>query len=145
MERIVVGIDGSEPAHLALEWAVGQARVRGAALEVVHAWMPAPIGSPYGLATVDPAPFEQVGRATLDRAIAEVDTSGLAAPVERRLVCGGAATVILEQSRGADLVVVGSRGHGGFRGLLLGSVSHQVVHHATCPVVVVPVGADHDR
>ena len=62
-------------------------------------------------------------------------------PVEAKLVEGGSSGAILEEARDADLVVVGSRGHGGFAGLLLGSVSGQVVHHATCPVVVVPAAA----
>lgn len=139
MVRIVVGIDGSEAARRALQWAAAEARLRRASLEVVHAWaMPAVIAFPYTSANFDPTPIEQSARATLDAAVDALDTSGLAQPVERILVNGGAASAVLEAAKGADLVVVGSRGLGGFSGLLLGSVSHQVAHHAGCPVVVVP-------
>ena len=139
MERIVVGIDGSETARRSLQWAAGEARLRRAALEVVHAWsMPYLLGLPYTSANVDPAWIEDAARSTLDAAVDSLDMTGLAQPVERILVAGGAASAILEAAKGADLVVVGSRGLGGFSGLLLGSVSHQVVHHANCPVVVIP-------
>ena len=136
MERIVVGIDGSDTARHALRWAVEEARLRAASLEVIHAWhIPYVGGYPYML---DPTTFEDDARATLDAAFDGIDTTGLAQPVDRILTSGGAASAILEAAKGADLVVMGSRGLGGFSGLLLGSVSHQVAHHATCPVVIVP-------
>jgi nucleotide-binding universal stress UspA family protein len=139
MERIVVGIDGSESSRRALRWAVDEARVRDAALEVVHTWhMPYVSGFPYVAATLDPSTFEDPARKLVDDMLAGVDTTGLSQPVERIVVCGGAASTLLESAKGADMLVVGSRGLGGFSGLLLGSVSHHVAHHATCPVVIVP-------
>jgi nucleotide-binding universal stress UspA family protein len=144
MKRIVVGVDGSEDARAALRWAVDEARIHGAAVEVVHAWMPYPSSNPYSLAMVDPAPFEAAARAVLDAVVDDVDTSGLSEPVRRTLHCGGASAAILDAAEGADLVVVGSRGLGGFRGLLLGSVGQQVVPHSPCPVVVVHAEVEHD-
>jgi nucleotide-binding universal stress UspA family protein len=139
MERIVVGIDGSKTAGHALRWAVQEACLRGAALEVVHAWhVPYVGGSLYNPAAFDPGMFEVAARATLDAACDGVDIAGLAQPPTRVLTSGGAASAILEAAKGADLVVMGSRGLGGFAGLLLGSVTHQVAHHASCPVVIVP-------
>jgi len=139
MERIVVGIDGSETARRALRWAIEEARVRGASLEVVHSWhVPYVGGYPYAGAPFDQAPFETTARQTLDAAVDGEDTSGLTEPAQRLLVMGSAAQAILESAKGADLIVMGSRGLGGFKGLLLGSASHQVAQHATCPVVIVP-------
>ncbi len=139
IERIVVGIDGSETARRALTWAVEEARLHKGSLEVVHAWHMPYVGS-YGFSAgaFEPAMYEDAARKTLDAAVDEVDTSGMAHPVERILVNGAASSAILEAAKGADLVVMGSRGLGGFTGLLLGSVSHQVAHHAACPVVIVP-------
>ncbi|MEQ1785767.1 MAG: universal stress protein [Acidimicrobiales bacterium] len=139
MERIVVGIDGSETSRRALRWAVEEARLRHASVEVVHAWhLPYVGGYPYTAGAFDPAPFEQAARETLDAMVDETDADGLAAPIERILHLGDAATGVLDAAQGADLVVVGSRGLGGFAGLLLGSVGHHVAHHAPCPVVIIP-------
>lgn len=138
-ERIVVGIDGSEDAQLALRWALDEARARGAAVEAVYAWRSPVAGLGNAVITLDSASIEADARLELDRALDAEDTAGLAAPVERVVMVGPSAQVILHAARGADLVVLGSRGLGGFKGLLLGSVSHQVARHAVCPVVVVPV------
>jgi nucleotide-binding universal stress UspA family protein len=147
-ERIVVGVDGSKPANRALRWAVDEARLRGGVLELVHAWR-VPVSvvgvAPGATVGVDPFGLETNAAAVLDEATDAVDQTGLAWPVERTLSNRGAAWAILESARQADLVVVGSRGRGGFAGLVLGSVSHQVTHHAPCPVVVIPPGADLDR
>jgi nucleotide-binding universal stress UspA family protein len=141
MQRIVVGIDGSEASRQALHWAIGEARAHGAALQVVHAWhVPYGGGSPFAYISIDPSVIEDAARKVLDSMIDGEDTSGLAAPVERTLIQSGASSAILESAKAADLVVVGSRGLGGFGGLLLGSVSQQVAHHATVPVVIVPHG-----
>jgi nucleotide-binding universal stress UspA family protein len=138
VERIVVGIDGSEASQCALRWALNEGRLRQAAVEVVHAWHPPYAASGFGAPTIDPQIDETAARLTLDRAIDAEDCRGLPVPVDRITSCGGAAELILRAGKGADLVVVGSRGHGGFTGLLLGSVSHQVAHHSSSPVVVVP-------
>lgn len=136
MQRIVVGIDGSDGARDALAWAIGEARLRGATVEAVHAWH-----VPYGGTEVVPinldlAALEQGEQSLLEREIGAVETGGV--EVQPVLVEGPAAQVLLRQAEGADLLVVGSRGLGGFMGLLLGSVSHQLVHHAPCPVVILP-------
>lgn len=137
MERIVVGVDGSEVSRAALRWAADEASRRQATLEVVHAWH-----APFLLGYVEtgelaPGDFESDAEALLDHALGSTDLSGVG-KVEKVLVPGGAAEVLLDVSKGATLLVVGSRGRGGFSGLLLGSVSQQVVHHATCPVLVIP-------
>ena len=137
MERIVVGVDGSEPSSKALRWAADEARLRSATLDVVLAWQPAMVGAyPYGgTQAFDPRELEAAAKAALSAAVAALDATGLT--VSQLLRCGSAASVLIEESKGASLVVVGSRGHGGFSGLLLGSVSQQVLHHAHCPVVIV--------
>jgi nucleotide-binding universal stress UspA family protein len=137
--RIVVGVDGSENARMALRWAVDEAARRGARLEVVHSWHVPYVGGMYGPTIVgDPVTFEQVARKELGRIVGSVDTSALTAPPQEICINGGPAEAVLRLAKDADLVVVGSRGLGGFAGLLLGSTSSQVIHHATCPVVMVP-------
>lgn len=145
MKRIVVGVDGSPGSKRALAWAVGEARARGAELVAVHAWHPQySAGYPFSGVQYEPELYESSARELLHDEVAAADTAGLVYPVEARLVEGGAATALVEAGRDADLLVVGSRGHGGFVGLLLGSVSNQVAHHATCPVVIVPWVTDRD-
>jgi nucleotide-binding universal stress UspA family protein len=136
--RIVVGIDGSENARDALRWALDEARRRRAALEVVHAWqMPALWAYPYAPVGIESLPFEEKARELVDQALRHEDTASIP-HIDRVLVCGGGASAVLHLAKGADLVVVGTRGLGGFKGLLLGSVSTQIAHHAPCPVVAVP-------
>jgi nucleotide-binding universal stress UspA family protein len=141
VERIVVGIDGSETSQRALRWALDEGRRRQAVVEVVHAWhasYTAAYAYGYGMPPIDPQIDEDTARQTIDRAVDAEDCTGLPTPVDRITRCESAAQLILGTAKGADLVVVGSRGHGGFAGLLLGSVSQQVAHHASCPVVIVP-------
>lgn len=137
--RIVVGVDGSDSARRALRWTLDEARRRDACVDVVHAWQPSLL-MPTAVATmpgyVDA--MEKAARGTLDGVVDGEDLRRQPAPVERILVRGGAARSVLEVAEGADLVVLGTRGLGGFRGLLLGSVTHHVAHHATCPLVVIP-------
>ena len=143
MGRIVVAIDGSEAARKALAWALDEGRLRQAVVEVVHAWDVPYVGMGSTIAGVlEPDAFEEAGKELLDRAVDAAETSDLPEPPVRRLVRGLPASAVLEAAAGADLVVVGSRGRGGFTGLLLGSVSQQVAHHAPCPVVIVPHDGD---
>jgi nucleotide-binding universal stress UspA family protein len=140
-EHIVVGIDGSDTARRALEWALGEGRVHHATVEVVHAWaFPYTFGE--FVAPVDPAPLADAARLTLEETLASVDTSGLPGPVTRTVTSGEAATAIVLAAKAADLVVVGSRGLSRFERFALGSVSRRVVHHAPCPVVVLPPAAE---
>lgn len=136
---VVVGVDGSAAAEQALAWAVEEARLRGASLRAVNAWhMPLVGAYPYGTIGIDPDVFERSAHELVASALASVDTSALAAPPEPVVRNGGAAAVILEAGKGAGLVVMGSRGLGGFAGLLLGSVTLQVAHYAASTVVVIP-------
>ena len=149
MGRIVVGADGSEGGHAALRWAIAEAKLRGLSLEVVHAWQPmSPTWA--GLGAMGAAAEPPVGADELREFAQSVLDASLAAhrdelddlDVEARLSEGHPASVLVEASRHADLLVVGSRGLGGVRGMLMGSVSRHVVHHAHCPVVVIPHGAE---
>lgn len=141
MERIVVGIDGSSESRDALAWAVREARAHGGRVEAVQAWHVPPLATyPFGAIALDTGTFEDAAREMLDRVVDGTDTRGLAAPVERIVACGTPSAVLIEAAKGADLLVVGCRGLGGFRGLMLGSVSAQCVHHAPCPVLVVRPG-----
>ena len=136
--RIVVATDGSEGATAALRWAVEAARTRGCTLEVVHAWEDAPLGGGFPVtATVHArSSYEHAARQVLDGALAGVDTSGVP-KVERFALEGPAVAQVLAHARDADLLVVSSRGLGGLKGLLLGSVSRPLVHKATVPVAVI--------
>jgi nucleotide-binding universal stress UspA family protein len=134
--RIVVGVDGSKESVAALRWAVEEARLREATLEAVTAWsLPRPvyIGAPEMVLPDELASdLEREAKDSQRWAMAEVVPEG-GVPVDSRVVEGHAAAVLLQASEGADMLVVGSRGLGGFRELLLGSVSHQCAQHATCP------------
>jgi nucleotide-binding universal stress UspA family protein len=139
--RIVVGIDGSKSSVSALRWAIRQAGLTGAAVDAVIAWhYPDLAASGYGMAAVA---FESPGfRESAAKIVADAISSATLdrasdVPVRARVAQGRAAQVLLDASAGASLLVVGSRGHGGFAGALLGSVSQHCVQHALCPVVVV--------
>ncbi|MDQ6900550.1 MAG: universal stress protein [Candidatus Dormibacteraeota bacterium] len=146
---LVVGVDGSAGAAEALRWAVAEARLRKVPLRVVQAWTLGYAGVPVeGFAYmgsfssnpsqgVDPAELQRVAEDVLGKAIGEVAGGVEGVEIERQVVQGGAAEVLLGTVAAGDLLVVGSRGHGGFAGLLLGSVSQQCVHYAPCAVVVV--------
>jgi nucleotide-binding universal stress UspA family protein len=140
MGVIVVGVDQSEGAKAALRFALEEAGLRQAKLRVVHAWQFGYIGAPGfegSLPAVggDLAEFHEAAEAALDETLRGVVADGVA--IERRVDQGAAASVLIEESRDADVLIVGSRGHGGFAQLLLGSVSQQCAQHAVCPVVIV--------
>jgi len=140
MKSIVVGIDGSDGAKDALRWACEEATLYGAKIIAVSVWYaPVPVTSPW-LAYVD-VPIdltEPTGRGLADTVSEVVRGRFASLEVEQRVIHGAAGPALIQQAAGSDLVVVGCRGLGGFKGLLLGSVSHQVVTHAPCAAVVVP-------
>jgi nucleotide-binding universal stress UspA family protein len=143
---IVVGVDGSAASLEALRWAADEARLRGARLVALHAWVfvpAAPIGDP-GMIAIPAGDLAgqleaetEAARAELANSIAEVLGQEPDVEVEARLTENDAQEALVAESEGADLVVVGSHGRSGLRAAILGSVSRHVVDHAHCPVVVV--------
>ncbi|MCY3960535.1 MAG: universal stress protein [bacterium] len=139
--RIVVGVEGSGGARAALRWAIKEARYRNATVDVVTAYSTTyvPASPDFNYVPLDPIDLEaEVKRmqdSIIDEVLAEVDSEGV--EIRRRMVRGRAADTLIAESDNASMLVVGSRGRGGFRGLLLGSVSQQITHHGSCPVVIV--------
>lgn len=142
--EIVVGIDGSSASKAALAWAVEEARLRGCGVVAVHAWQFPVLGfGGYGGTVVPlltPEDLEKLAHETASATVDEVVGDDVSVPVVVRVVQGHPAGVLLEAGKAADLLVLGSEGHGAFTGMLLGSVSMQVVHHATCAVTIVRPG-----
>jgi nucleotide-binding universal stress UspA family protein len=139
---IVVGVDGSDGSLAALEWALGEARLRNCALEVDCTWH-YPYAAIGAFAAPSPAPvspddLELAADGVISEMLEKVGFEGAGLEIRRAVTSGSAAKALVDASSRADLLVVGSRGHGGFAGLLLGSVSQQCVTHSHCPVVVVP-------
>ncbi len=147
---ILVGVDGSEGSLAALRWAAVQAGLRRVPLRVAYCWLPEPpfdwlpeppfdpvCPTAFDLPAFDEAVLEKAARLTLDTAVERGLASCTDVAVEAVLVAGSAAHGLIVAARSAQLLVVGARGRGGFGGLLLGSVSHQVVTHAPCPVAVI--------
>jgi len=134
--RIVVGVDGSPSSMMALRWSLRQAKLTGSEVEAVTAWR---YPSTYGFSpTMDGASdFEGDAQKILFDALNEVSGEGPGVIIRPSVVEGHPADVLVREARGADLLVVGSRGHGGFAGMLLGSVSQHCVHHAPCSVLVI--------
>jgi nucleotide-binding universal stress UspA family protein len=132
---IVVGVDGSEPSRAALAWAVRYAGLVGATVEAVITWhYPATYGVGGIPSNWNPAEDARQFLAESVTAVLGADAHSLVTQVVRE---GNAAQVLLDETKDAQLLVVGSRGHGGFAGLLLGSVSANCAEHARCPVVVI--------
>lgn len=133
--RIVVGIDGSPSSMAALEWAANYAGLTGATLEVLMTWeWPAS----YGWSIPIPAGYDLEG--DCERALGEllkpVREGHLGTTIQSEVIEGHPAPLLVKASQGADLLVVGSRGHGEFAGMLLGSVSEHCATNAHCPVLV---------
>lgn len=139
MDRVLVGIDGSEPAEDALRWALEEARCRDATLTVaLVAEHPRLSGMPY---PTERGNVREEAEAELAAILDEVVGTDTDVRVETRVATGDPRQVLRELSEGADLLVVGSRGHGGLTGLLLGSVGQYLVTHSACPVTVVRWGS----
>jgi nucleotide-binding universal stress UspA family protein len=133
-QRIIVGVDGSKHSREALGWAVRQARITDARLDVIGVWSWA---STWGYVPMgDSDPIAATGQMLDETIAAEVEPRDLPR-VHRHVLEGAPAQVLMEAAVGADLLVVGSRGHGELAGMLIGSVSQHLVTHAPCPVVVV--------
>jgi len=140
-KHIVVGVDGSEPATRALRWALQEAAMWDAELVVAHAWTtPYPV-EPWGMAVmpVDREAFQHSSELLIDRVVAEALAGGAPRPRSwtAETVEDASGPGLVRLASDADLLVVGSRGRGGFAALFLGSTSLQCLHHASCPVVVV--------
>jgi nucleotide-binding universal stress UspA family protein len=148
MGTIVVGVDGSEFALRALEWACREAQMHGSRIVAVHAWdVPIATLALYGPG-IEPVPIderevERVAREALDAAVQQAlrhveGADGL--EIDRRTVHDSPVSALIETARseGADLIVVGTRGMGGFKALLLGSVATGLAHHSPVPVTIIP-------
>jgi nucleotide-binding universal stress UspA family protein len=138
--RIVVGVDGSEPSREALRWAVRQAGLTGATVEAVIAWHSPYIPAGYAwapLALMDHSAFVKTAQMVVTDAVSSVVDPAGTVPVTTKVVEANPAQALLDAASGAELLVVGSRGYGGFTEALLGSVSQHCVHHASCPVVII--------
>jgi nucleotide-binding universal stress UspA family protein len=124
---ILVGIDGSEGSLHALRWALGEARLRNVAVDVIHGCHISYLGDM----------MQESAEAMLETVMAAVAKDSGGVQLTSHCVVGPAATTLIEASEHADLLVVGRRGHGGFVSLVMGSVAQQVAAHAHCPVVIV--------
>lgn len=144
---IVVGVDGSPGAEHALRWALQLAERAGGSVKAVMSWeypalamLPAPLGMPLP----PPERMDEATTAALADALEPV-RSATSVPIEQAVGRGGGAQVLLAEAKGADLLVVGTRGRGRLASVLLGSVSRRVAAEAACPVIVVPEDAALDR
>jgi nucleotide-binding universal stress UspA family protein len=135
--RVVVGVDCSEPSIAALRWAADTASHNGAELVAVRVYQPDDASVHLGRVPED----EQQARTELSEAVARGLGAAEAATVTTRVTPGSPARELAALSNGADLLVVGSHGHGRIAGALLGSTAQDVIGHAACPVVVVPSGS----
>ncbi|MFG2999086.1 universal stress protein [Streptomyces sp. NPDC048340] len=143
ISRVVVGVDGSPASYEALRWAVRHARFVGATVDAVAAY-DVPAADGWSAPTVDTGFDEERARQDLTAEIGTVLLQVGEVPLVQHVVRGNAADVLTKASVGAELLVVGSRGRGGFASLLLGSVSQQCALYAPCPVVIVRQGTVDD-
>ena len=156
MGTVVVGVDHSEESLAALRIASSEARRRGARLKVVHAWvMPVfdSVPDPFLVewsGPVDPDPeatieaLRQGAEAVLDRAVSEAGEDLKGIEMEKVVIEDRPERALVDAAAGAELLVIGSHGHGRLHDLVLGSVSHYCAQHAPCEVEIVPSGRDHD-
>ncbi len=136
LELIVVGVDGSPSSGEALDWAVAEARLTGATIDAVYVWDPAPIFT----SGISDREFDALRKAAEERAteiVHELAHGEQGVTIVPRVLMGNAAQALLDAAADADLLVVGSRGLGGLKGMLLGSVGHHCAAHSRCPVVIV--------
>ncbi|MDI2030258.1 universal stress protein [Saccharopolyspora sp. TS4A08] len=145
--RIVVGVDGSPGSRAALRWAVRYAEQFRGEVTAVLAWAPPSFTE---VAPVPPPISDDESKTRAEKGLREIvdEVTGMpvtSVRVRREVVRGHAARALLDRAENAELLVVGSRGHGGFVGALLGSVSQHCVTHASCPVVVVRSPAEEQR
>ena len=137
-QEIVVGVDGSPESQVALRWAIDEARIRRCGVLAVHAWVYPVFVESFapGEVLFDGDLLRSAAEEQLEAAVTAVAGAAGDVPVRRLTVEGDAVEALVEASSGAELLVVGTRGLGGFGGLLLGSVSHRCAQEATCPVVI---------
>lgn len=144
MGRIAVGVDGSQDSLRGLAWALDEARLRGTSLQLIHAYprlehtypLPDGMAMPEQGSLPTEEELRRAKEAILEAALDQVGGAG-GIEVSSTVEAGSPTEVLCTAAVGADLLVVGARGLGGFQGLLIGSVSHQVVAHSPCPIVVV--------
>jgi nucleotide-binding universal stress UspA family protein len=136
--RIVVGVDGSEHGNAALRWAVEEAKIHEGEIIAVFAWQMPFIGIP---GAFDRDEIEKLSKTFLDEAVSLV-VHAEPVPITKFVAQGDVSASLIEAAKDADLLVLGSRGRGGFAGLKLGSVSQECVQHAACPVVVIKQPGD---
>lgn len=139
MGRIIVGVEGSGGATGALKWAIEEAKIRSAKIEVITAYSTTFVSnaSDFNYVPIEPLDLQEQVQAMQQEIVTSV-VGDEDVEIECKMVKGRAADVLITAGQDAEMVVVGSRGRGGFKGLLLGSVSHQIVQHCKCPVVIVP-------
>lgn len=139
--NIIVGVDGSECSKTALRWAIAQAALTGATVQAVAAWQdPVMSGYSYGWAPMqfEGDTFQAITEKTLTETVADIAGTDSQVQIRTRVRQGHPAQVLMDAAAGAQMLVVGSRGHGTFAGILLGSISQHCVQHAPCPVTVIP-------
>jgi nucleotide-binding universal stress UspA family protein len=136
--RIVVGVDGSTGSLHALRWALADGRRRGSAVEAVLCWHFPVFGDASGMVPYAGTEIEEAAELTLAGTLKGVEADAVGVSLTGRTVVGPTAPALIDASATAELVVVGRRGHGGFMGLMLGSVALQIAGHAKCPVAIIP-------
>jgi nucleotide-binding universal stress UspA family protein len=147
MPGIIVGVDGSDHSSRALEWAIREASVRHAPLTVLTVQQPA-VTTYWGVGAAVPSPYPydqdlatqalKMAKEETERTLEKAGPESRPPSVTVKVFVGLPAETLLQAAQEADMLVVGSRGAGGFKRLLMGSVSTQVTSHAHCPVVVIP-------